>query len=202
MISHADTREPRAAASASAGSSSHRARRVDKEMADSLLIEPYGGSNATIAALRPRKHHVAYPVSYPVSGPYLPAGQLTHQPARCSALHDGMQIDLVPSGSGAAATAGAVAAGDTLLRMSREGWQVFGRQIADSRTTRAYREEVACCGAATITLPQTSSVCAVRRDGHQIICSTSLHVGRAACQRSLPSSPITEQDIGRAAAKQ
>ena len=97
---------------------------------------------------------------------------------------------------------GAAAAGDTLLRMSREGWQVFGRQIADSRTTRAYREEVACCGAATITLPQTSSVCAVRRDGHQIICSTSLHVGRAACQRSLPSSPITEQDIGRAAAKQ
>ena len=144
--------------------------------------------------------HARYHTRY--QGPYLPAGQLTHQPARCSALHDGpMQIDLVPSGSGAAATAGAAAAGDTLLRMSREGWQVFGRQIADSRTTRAYREEVACCGAATITLPQTSSVCAVRRDGHQIICSTSLHVGRAACQRSLPSSPITEQDIGRAAAK-
>ena len=101
----------------------------------------------------------------------------------------------------AAATAGAAAADNTLLRISWEGWQVVGWQIAVSRTTRAYREEVACCGAATSTLRPAqrvpSGVMGTRSSARR-----RCNVGRAACQRSLPSSRITEQDIGRAAAKQ
>ena len=91
----------------------------------------------------------------------------------------------------AAATAGAAAADNTLLRIRWEGWQVVGWQIAVSRTTRERIERKS----RAVEQPRARfDQLSVQRDGHQIICSTSLQ--RRTCSMSAQPAQLADHGAG------